>query len=483
MIQKLQSIIYNDRNCDLEFLLWFYNECKNNHDEIIKIENRINYISGITKQLTNIKNTIDELSNDTNIDDYFKQYMLIKRDLRNAFTLLASFRVYDHWISPSNKGCIIERGAQENNYDEIKYLRTSDYKKLKDIEYCFIKEYFPECFTFGNDHNYFFTNTGMAAFEVAITVMLRLTNDDRNILIQNGIYHESRSYLETNQVKFKVMNIEDIFTTLETNCEIDCLILGGGITTFPTLFSLEILLNKLFVHRQKRLMFLIIDRTLTSFVDKYYVQLKKYRNNNIIYISHESLSKFYQFGLETTNMGLVSIISRLVRTEAVETIILRALNVSSSRPLPLQYYSMNYFNKELLKKRIDRISRNTKQLFDALSIKNERSSNNIRYQIISPCYKNSFYFDNEIEYIGLNILIYHHQLDNDNLINILNRIVEKYDQIKIGDGNSMGFDTTRIHSYLDIYSKRTPCIRISVGSVDIDIMMKQIDSIIKCLWE
>ncbi|OUA56156.1 hypothetical protein [Bacillus thuringiensis] len=475
----LLELAYEEKEDDLQELVWLLDNCEEKCEFLWGNFSSNTFEKDLCKlfkeRIRMLYKEISCLKNKIHTDSYTHFYEL-KYKIRTLMKQLAGIMTSSDWVSPAiyREGGWTEKGKFQQEEDTYMRMRGSEY--VKKLEKNFLFEYYDINPSFEKKTIGFLTSSGMKAIEVALLAWRMISKENGlPIYYQDGLYFEAATLVKSIEPKAQVLTTEEIYYKLDRGEEIGCLIVDPG-STWPIRngVNLEVLVQKLSTHKQKAPLFLIIDRTVTSIANQLFQKYGHKMPNNIVFISVESGLKYFQFGLDLSNMGFIAISSNLIRIPAILDLFEHLLNVLSANPDPTLMLYLPPFSREKLQKRLVRMGRNTTILYKLFSDSNEFKNISKVYTSIS---KRQKYQLNNQDWIGtLLYLQLHHLNSKEEYYNFSRKLITSSPlDLCLFSGSSFGFDTMRLCLVEEMNSsKENVALRFSVGRDPIDEFLKKI---------
>lgn len=398
-------------------------------------------------------------------DSTYCDTLKLKYKARNLYKKISEFVLADSSISATeNEMYSFYIGSyQKKKILENYYTRTSPRPIYQKILNNFIAEFIYPYTSFG----YFqITNSGMSAFTVALLFSKYFYKLGKRIVMQSNLYYELYFNIDFVYNKYDILEFNQINLDLMNDESTHCIITG-----YFNDLNIYKFLDTLRKTNRKSFLFVIIDRTLFSVIDNYYQILSKDRiPTNVFLISVESLLKNHQYGLDMTNLGFITIYNRLINAKLLKGILQKMEQTIYNSPSEADLLATLPFNYYYSKQMFLKASANTKLIYQALKSKNS----NKRYDIVLTAPK-ELYISNSLWY-GNQIYIYE---SSGKISDKFNKLIQSSLFV---NGQSFGFDITRISLCIDYFDKRE-MIRIAIGTEPIETVNKIIQVLEVVLFE
>lgn len=375
----------------------------------------------------------------------FYEYLTLKYQIRNAYLQMVSLRNCDFWCSgniemnPSNLSSYLQ---SVKNF----YARTSGSKQQIKAESNFKREFIAPVMCNSTDYAFYLTDSGMSAVNLAIHLSHYFSHIGP-LYVQKDLYYEVFPVLKAVYKQVNFIDVGDIYDLLASDSEISCIFAEyTRQTTIENPLSLQELLLRISHHKQKSLLFVILDRTFFSLDDQFYDLISKIKlPHNTVIISVESLLKHHQYGLDMVNLGACFIYSSMCHKKIFLDVTDLLYNALSCRPNPMMCDRLFPFNKKILENQFNIAKSNAALLHQSL----------VDFSVIPVTMsKNTYISTADILYIP----VHNFEIGEE----IISRILKKQ---AINHGQSFGFDITRLCCEKDILTKEV-YLRISVGTED-----------------
>ena len=275
----------------------------------------------------------------------FNEYLIKKMFIRDIYLKCRVGNFREDWIS--KKIFIANKHIFSDSCDDTYYERTAsstlERKFIIDFENNFICNKIED-----SQYKLFFTSSGMSAILLALHLCQMLSKSKR-IIVQNDMYYEIEPVLKTIFNYVEYCNVEQIYQLL-LKSDVVCYFLGYARKSESTnILSIQRLIDVLSRTENNKPIFVIVDRTYFSLVDKFYDQLGRLVNKeNITIISVESLLKHYQYGLEMTTLGAMLVYSKKCKSRIYAEMISLLYISLGVRLSPVLYSRLFAFDKAVL---------------------------------------------------------------------------------------------------------------------------------------
>lgn len=456
-----------ERAKDLKELMWLMEQCLLKVKEVERIFSKssleiemVNIIRQhcklLSQQLEIYKNTPQKCT--------FLNFIKLKYNIRAVFKNLSGILTSSDWQSPaiSTGSLVKEKGIGQINEDV--YMRMNGHEFVTNFQDRFFSEYYRIPLALQKKTLGVLTNSGMKALEMALIAYKTITKDIFPIYFQEGYYFEGITLIKNIYSNAECISSTNIYQKIENNEDIGCLLIDPG-TTWPIRdgINLDLFFEKLKHHRQKKPLFIIIDRTITSITNSILEKYEKMLPSHVVLIIVESGIKYFQLGLDLTNLGFVTFTGNIFRMKDFVDIINHLSSVLSAIPDPVLLQRLPDPNLPFVEERLDRMARNTRLLCSFFKYMVGR---NLIKEVNTSVSMDKKYQINEYPWIGT--LIYVKTLYSESLSDYANEcenIVRNIQpNINIYSGSSFGFDTTRLCVVEEMFSSKLNCaLRISVG--------------------
>lgn len=302
-------------------------------------------------------------------------------------------------------------------------------------------------------HKTIFFNSGISAiYNVIISLKRILRKEKLNILTQS-------SYFETGMINSILMNS---ISTLDSNTDVEFDVIFIESIDYNNLCYcslIELIQSREISFSDNQITFIIVDTTLYKDKNEVENTFGKIFPTNVILIEVESLIKFYQLGLELSNVGAVTIYSHYSICEIVDDLAVYLKKVRNISGSNLNLYEIALLSNELMLNHdlVDvyrtRIYKNARKFYDILS--KEKSN----FKFIYP-EKNK----GESPFIIMKNESY--TIDDYLLYCSLLKIIVEEEEVDVIMGSSFGFNHTRYELIITDRVKGEAFIKLSIGAFD-----------------
>lgn len=356
--------IVSERTDDLHELKWLWGESLYKLTALENTEEpELVPLPFYREVLSHIRNRIDGyLENPASCAAV--DFLRIKYELRMMLKQLGGVLSSSDWQSPSlTQSPVKEQGSRQTEVNV--YLRTGGSDHLQRYEDRFFREYYPMSPESRARSAANLTVSGMKALEAALLISRILTSNRLPLYHQVGYYFEGITLLRDMYPDARSVSVEQIYEMVDNQEEMGCLLLEPGLT-WPVRegIDLEILFSKLENHRQELPLFVIIDRTLTSIANPLFQRFADRLPEHVILVCVESGIKYFQFGMELTNLGFLAFCGSRVSDEPFAKLLEHVMNVLSGVPEPSLVWRLPEPSMPILQKRMHRLARNMNVLFE-----------------------------------------------------------------------------------------------------------------------
>lgn len=463
-----ETIEKEERIADFEELSWFCKECKTQLNNLNLYKNDAMFddrVFDVFNEKLNCINT--EVNKNLECDEPapFEEYVRLKYALRGLSKQIVGVYTSFNWQSPASSNesnALVECGELQKG--QFTYMRTHTTEHLCFLENKIMDEYYG--LNVDDETNVgYLTNSGMKALEVAITLQKLTCLNNFPVYYHEGIYFESKELVNRFYSNPHQVSTEELYDKVEKNEKINCIIMDIG-NNWPVKngVALNVFFDKLEHHKQREPLFIIVDCTLAPLVSNIYLKYRNKLPQNVILVTVESLLKYFQMGLELTNLGFVVFHGYLLKRQLYRDIVFDLLRTLTAIPDASLIERISDFSVRHLKCRLNRFSRNARFLYDYfLHLKDMNIVESVRTSIAK---QNNFVIDNE-QWIGSILYV---QFKNFNSLEEYEKLAKDfiYDESRsslVCYGMSFGFDTTRFCAVQDIKLEGSEglCLRISIG--------------------
>ncbi|WJH35259.1 hypothetical protein N6H14_04115 [Paenibacillus sp. CC-CFT747] len=238
---------------------------------------------------------------------------------------------------------------------------------IEAYETAFLQEYYPMSEGARSRTQACLTSSGMKALEVALLLYRTMTDRPLPLYHQVGYYYEGITLIRDLYPDARAVTVEDIYAMLDRGEEMGCLLLEPGLT-WPVHegIDLDLLFRKLERHRQSTPLFLIIDRTLTGMANPFFERYADRMPGHVVLVSIESGIKYWQLGLELTNLGFLVLSGEPVAHPETEERLTHLMGVLTGVPDPALVWRLPRPSRSVLERRMERLARNTNVLYSFL---------------------------------------------------------------------------------------------------------------------
>lgn len=302
-------------------------------------------------------------------------------------------------------------------------------------------------------HKTIFFNSGISAiYNVIISLKRILRKEKLNILTQS-------SYFETGMINSILMNS---ISTLDSNTDVEFDVIFIEVIDYNNLCYcslIELIQSREISFSDNRITFIIVDSTLykdKSEIDKAF---EKIFPTNVILIEVVSLIKFYQLGLELSNVGAVTIYSHHSICETVDDLAVYLKKVRNISGSNLNLYEIALLSNELMLNEDlvnvyrTRIYKNARKFYNILS--KEKSNFKFIYPENNKGESPFIIMKNE-DFTIDDYLLY---------CSLLKMMVEE-EEVGVIMGSSFGFNHTRYELIITDRVKGEAFIKLSIGAFD-----------------
>ena len=467
---------------DIDELFWLHKECSK-QVEILKQYNIIdcfnyNFIELYHSRLSDIDKKIKMYESNKELFD-FRKFIELKYELRIVLKQVVGLHTSFNWQSPASSydsNSLIECSLLQNN--QFIYMRTHTSEELVRIEGMIAKEYYE---LLDSDEKYVghLTNSGMKALEVAIVLQKMTCLNDYPVYFHEGTYFESKELINrlyTNPIQ---IDTENLYFKLDSNEKINCIIVDTGVN-WPVKKSvnLDLLFEKISHHNQREPLFVILDSTLSSVSNHIFSKYVEKIPKNVIIVTVESMLKYFQMGMELTNLGFVVFYGDMLKRQLYKDIVFDLLRTLTAIPDDSLIKRLPDLRVDYLKSRLKRITRNSRYLMGYCDYLKERGL--IESVVSSSSEDNNFYIDDE-PWLGGQLYLRFNRIDSIEQYEDISKCFiynEKY-KANISYGMSFGFDTTRVCAIQDLKCDGSSglCLRVSVGKESLSEIIELITKI------
>jgi hypothetical protein len=317
-------------------------------------------------------------------------FLTVKQDLRLMLKQLGGLLASSDWQSPSSTpGPFKEQGDLQE--EQNVYLRTSGSEMIKAYESAFFVEYYPMSERLRRRSIGFLTNSGMKALEVALIAYQTFAGGHLPMYCQAGYYFEGMSLIRDLYPQAKLLSADGIYALIDSGEPIGCLLLEPGVT-WPVhdAVHMELLFDKLSRHRQDHPLFIVIDRTLTGIANPLFDKYADRLPDHIYLVCIESGIKYFQFGMELTNLGFFAVYGKELEHEETRERFVHFMNVLSGIPEPAAVWRLPRPSRVMLEKRMTRLARNANRLHDFFGDRLSKGQLISLYRSVQPKQRLSF---------------------------------------------------------------------------------------------
>lgn len=483
-IDEAKSIDRKEQCEDCDELKWLLCECEKQFTILTKYATNTLY-SGLVSlyeeklgRLSKKISSFEEGCEGFSFDDFIR----IKYELRAILKQIVGIHTSFNWQSPSSSNKpedVIECSLLQKG--QFIYMRTHTSDILEGIEKKLLEEYYGipanDVRTVGH-----LTNSGMKALEVAIVLQRMTCKDDLPIYYHDGTYFESKELINRLYKDPIQLGADEIYRKLDSNERIGCLIIDAGVN-WPNKKSIDmpIFFEKLQRHSQTDPIFVIVDCTLTSIASNIIGKYRDVLPKHAILVIVESMLKYFQMGMELTNLGFVLFQGYLLERQLFKDIVFDILRTVTAIPDDSLVKRLPMFSSDIFKKRMKRLSRNTKCFFRYFE---ELKQKGIVEGVTTSVSPSSEFAIDEEKWVGSIIYLRLKGFkDIEQYEDFSKRFVEQSSNTLVCYGMSFGFDTTRFCAVQDLKAEISEglCLRISVGRerlVEIERMILDFDEYI-----
>jgi cystathionine beta-lyase/cystathionine gamma-synthase len=463
--QELIDLSFNDISDDLAELTYLTSDLKNKLVKTIKeIKNKktdiqpdvyiqtIDLIDHLIKTINPILNNLAIYANmakssahtQNYLNDLIKQKSSFYNQVRNLAGITASITLSTDWQSPTfNFSLFSMAGRQTGNIvHSLNDYKRDQHHESHYYERKFISEYVenPLKITVGC----FATSSGMSAFTTIINYLVMNKKIKyvvagkctyfESLLMLKGIFKDKLILVDetdTKSIISAIRSYEPEAVFFDTICNSEKI----------PVTDIEKIIIELNTNSRNN-PYLIIDNTVTSI--KFQPIKKILLSQKLNYFLFESLNKYHQFGMDRVTGGIIyfkckSFENIIEFRDHLGTIIPDQNTIAL--PSPNRYY---------LKKRLERLSRNTQTMAELLDNKLSGKSKRIRSIIYPglpshPCYQNIRQFGFSGPFLNLDIFERYMTIAAcKNMIKKAINIARK-NNLQIVEGTSFGLPNTRLY--------------------------------------
>lgn len=450
---------------DIDELIWLIDDVLDKAQIFLNIpyanDVLTNIISPELDKLFRLRRQLeDSKSKPLSIDDYLKYKYLFRIILKCITGTIAS----SDWQAPADSaGIIFEHGLAQTERDE--YMRSGGSNFVKKIEVDYFREYY--MIADSNAHHMYmrFTSSGMKALEMAIISYLNIQTDlSLPVYYQSNFYYEGITLIQALYPTAQSVATEELYQVLASERPIGCLLVEPS-TTWPvgSEIDFDLVIKLLKRHKQKRPLFVIVDKTLSSIFNQPFLNDMNDLSKNVVIVTIESALKYYQFGLDLVNLGMISFYGKIFRFIQYRELLDHLMAVLTAIPdhgLILRLPSPNY---RAVQNRLLRMARNCDFLYRVLL---ERKEEGGFYQVFrSFSDSNSKFSCNGQVWRGnlLYVMLRKELAFSSYITALQNFLLCAPKRLCIQRGGSFGFDTLRLCCVEDFYGTESSALRISVG--------------------
>lgn len=468
IIEIYDERMQEDREESKEELKWLLNEC------IYKIESIDEcFIDSIHEQdlavvfKKRVADLIDHIDTCDLLEtsSYFTEYMKIKYKIRILLIQLAGVWSSSDWQSPSiTRSELKEQGLRQ--IEQNTYMRSYGSEFIKTYTQDLINAYFDMSYECRRKIIGYLTCSGMKAMEAALISYKMIVKESFPVYYQLGFYYEGISLMESLLENVQSLSVEEIYAKLDSEDPIGCLVLDSA-TTWPAYvgIDLDILLKKVKTHKQDNLLFIIIDRTMASISSQLINQYGDNLPSYVVLICVESLLKYYQHGLDITNIGIILYVGSIFRIPKFSELINFLLKTLSATPDPSLVRRLPRPNRTMLEIRLSRMARNTHLIFSFFQYLQKKKLVCNALLGIDP---DANLLIGKTKWVGSLLYVQLSKLYTlkDYEVISLKMVEDAPAALHFHNGTSFGFDTTRISHVFNYLEEKDEsfALRISLGT-------------------
>lgn len=389
-------------------------------------------------------------------DRYFGQ---IRTQLNTIGAIITSL----DWQSPSFSHSTYSMAGRYTG----KIIGTiNDYKREgrldnQILEKWYLRHYIDAKFKF--NIRVYATNCGMAAFSTILNFLIMEGKAEKIVLMGNNVYHENKKliarYFKNRLLTIDELNTDGIIELIKDKKPSVVFLDSLCNTKQIPIPELGKIINFL-IDKHHDDLYLVIDNTCLSTTFQPF-EMMKWKNRKLRLIIFESLLKYFQFGLDRVNAGIIAAYGK--DTEKI----MDYREHLGTNITDVSVHTIPQINRKIYETRLKRLSRNANLLSSSLLEYIEKNKTAIK-NIIYPGLKNhpSYHWALKMPFQGSfftldfrkpNIRIYKKFIDT-----VVQKAAKK--KINISGGTSFGFNSSRVYLTALRIGNAEPFVRISVGT-------------------
>lgn len=469
-----EDSLTKERKLDMDELFWLIEQCRQlivNYTAAIEYAYEQKLMAVFATEVEVFHERVMRLL-DIASEPYFGEFLKIKYDIRKMLKQLSSVIYSGDWQSPAKSSSLVsEHGNVQIETD--RYMRISGSEYVKNYQRKFLAEFYPMAETYRERTIGYLTSSGMKALELALILYQVMSSDDP-VYFHSNFYYEGRLLLTYIFEKAVKVSPVEIYQKLRSEEEIGCLALTPApIWPCDEKLDLTTLFELLQNHRQKKPLFIIMDRTECSIADELFIKYAGQIPGYVIFITFESLLKHYQYGLDITNLGFITITTRFVKQRYFRDLVDNLLHQLTAIPDHSVVQRLPLPNADYTKRRLARVARNCNILYSFF--KEEMDEKRV-WNVLRPIDPKANMTVLQEQWNGSLIFIQSQSnLNVESYYKLIRFIMEGLPRdLSMVEGQSFGFDTMRLGVVDELYNNSNCALRISVGRDDLYTLMRKI---------
>ncbi|MDI4646003.1 hypothetical protein [Cohnella hashimotonis] len=414
-------------------------------------------------------------------------YLTLKYEIRKLYKQLGGIVSGSDWQTPGKQlhgerqSLTDEAGfAQE---EEGTYQRCYGSEAVKDYEDAALQAFYYIPDKLRTRTSLYLTTSGMKALELAIVAYMSSSGNRLPCIVQSGFYGEGVELARTLVDDIKEAAPEIIYNLLESSQPIGCLIVDPG-QCWPVRqpVSLSKLFDCLQRHRpyEDRLLFVIVDRTLTGISNRMFERYAESLPSHIVLISVESGIKYLQYGFDLANVGYLVVSGQAMREASFHERWIELLSILDAGASPLDIRQLPVPDLATVSARLDRLNRNADWMRAFLSCLKTYGHIRQFFLSVNPC--DEFMLEGK-PWIGS---VFYIQLDGNlpeqayqERIDTCVRLAPP--GLQLVSGGSFGFDSLRLNA-VHGDTPQENALRLSVSRAPLDQLMETMQVLVKLLF-